>query len=238
MSAAVNFPLRTLVDQWLSRLLPARCLVCGCDGSGGADLCADCRAQLPWQSHACPLCALPLPSSHIACGQCQQNPPPLDASFAALTYANPLDRLLPRLKFHNNLASARLLSGLMTQAAAHWPRPQAIIPIPLHRSRLRQRGFDQALELARPLAHALKLPLRTDLLQRQRATCAQTRLSAAARRRNLRQAFAVNATDLPQHVALLDDVMTTGATLHSAAKALKQAGVQRVDAWVCARVEK
>ncbi|MCR6495193.1 hypothetical protein LJB71_02315 [Thermomonas sp. S9] len=104
-------------------------------------------------------------------------------------------------------------------------------------ARLRRRGYDQALELARPLARALGLPLRTDLLQRGRATAAQTRLDAAARRRNLQGAFAVRArAPLPAHVVLLDDVMTTGATLHAAAAALRAAGVARVEAWVCARV--
>ena len=114
--------------------------------------------------------------------------------------------------------------------------PQLIVPVPLHRARLRQRGYNQALELARPLAHALRLPLRHDLLHRIRSTHAQTELGAIARRRNVRDAFHVpSGAALPAHVALLDDVMTTGATLAECARVLRRAGVQRVDLWALAR---
>ena len=124
---------------------------------------------------------------------------------------------------------------------AHWTldpqdRPQALVPVPLHPARLRQRGYDQALELARRLARLGGLPVRADALRRVRATAAQTRLDAAARQRNLQAAFAVRAgVTLPAHVALVDDVMTTGATLHACARVLLAAGVRRVDAWCIAR---
>ncbi|QWP79277.1 ComF family protein [Lysobacter sp. K5869] len=111
-----------------------------------------------------------------------------------------------------------------------------LIPVPLHHTRLRQRGYDQALELARPLSRRLDLPLRANGLHRARDTPPQSRLDATQRRRNLRDAFAWNATaPPPMHAILIDDVMTTGATLHAAAQALRRAGAQRVDAWVCAR---
>jgi len=156
---------------------------------------------------------------------------------AAFVYARPLDRLLPRFKFHGDLAAGRLLSQLMGEACATWPRPDALVAVPLHRSRLRQRGYDQALELARPLARMLRLPLRHDLLHRRHPTAAQSDLGAVARRRNVRNAFVADtAHALPAHVVLVDDVMTTGATLHAAANALRRAGVARIDAWVCARV--
>ena len=156
---------------------------------------------------------------------------------AAFVYGFPLDRLVPRLKFHNDLAAGRLLSELMAEGFAALPKPLALVPVPLHATRLRQRGYDQALELAKPLAQALGIPLHADALLRQRATAAQSELDAEARQRNLRGAFALHAGHaLPQHVALVDDVMTTGATLQAAAKALLRAGVVRVDAWVCARV--
>jgi ComF family protein len=158
---------------------------------------------------------------------------------APFLYAAPLDRWLPRFKFHHDLAAGRLLSHLMLEACATAPRPDALIPVPLHRKRLRSRGYDQALELAKPLARALSLPLRTDLLRRQRATSAQSSLHASERRENLRGAFLMGPTamsrPLPRHVALIDDVMTTGATLHAAAQALAEAGVRRIDAWTCAR---
>lgn len=224
--------------RWLgTRLCPPRCLVCGESAAPGADLCRACADALPWNAAACERCALPLAAPAPACGACLQAPPPLDAVHAAFRYAAPLDRLLPRFKFHRDLAAGRLLSEAMAARFQALQRPDALLPVPLHRERLRRRGYDQALELARPLAHALQLPLRTDLLRRQRATRAQSELDAAARRRNLRGAFAVeDGLPVPAHVALVDDVMTTGATLHAAARALRKAGVARVEAWVCARV--
>jgi ComF family protein len=148
-----------------------------------------------------------------------------------------MDRLLPRLKFHRDFAAGRVLAQAMAERCTGLPRPDAIVPVPLHRARLRQRGYDQALELAKPLARALNLPLLGNVLHRHKTTTAQSRLDADARQRNLRDAFVVDGgTALPKHVVLIDDVMTTGATLHAAAHALRKAGVHQVDAWVCARV--
>ncbi len=164
-------------------------------------------------------------------------PPPLASTTAVFVYGFPLDRLVPRFKFHHDLAAGRMMAELMAGPLASAPRPDVVVPVPLHAHRLRRRGYDQALELARPLARSLGLPLRADLLERIRATAPQSELDADARHRNLTRAFAVTASaPLPAHVALVDDVMTTGATLHAAAKALRKAGVARVDAWVCARV--
>jgi len=252
MSVAVNQTalvevdgLRRRLGFWLrndaSRLLwPTCCLICGEAGGEAWDLCPACAAGLPWLRRACRCCALPLPEAEAegaVCGACLTEPPPLHAVHAACLYAPPLDRLLPRFKFHEDLAAGRLLAQLMADAFADLPRPEALVPIPLHPTRLRRRGYDQALELAKPLARALRVPLRDDLLQRVRATAAQSERDAAARRRNVRGAFAVvPGVVLPRHIALVDDVMTTGATLHAAARALRRAGVERVDAWVCARV--
>ena len=245
MRRPVNFGVRPRVDRCVGSLVdsvgallwPPRCLLCGAPGDGGRDLCAACAGALPWNGRACARCALPLPAPAPACGRCLAAPPPVHATCAAFLYGFPLDRLLPRLKFHQGLAAGRLLAQLAADACARAPRPDAIVPVPLHRDRLRQRGYDQALELARPVAQALGLPLREDLLRRRKATAPQSRLDAAARRRNLKGAFEVVArSPPPQHVALFDDVMTTGATVHAAARALRCAGVQRVDAWVCARV--
>lgn len=233
--------LRTRLRFWLcndaSRLLwPARCLVCGEAGEDARDLCRACAVALPWNPIACGRCALPLPAPGT-CGRCLRRPPLLADVHAVCRYGFPLDRLLLRFKFHHDLAAGRLLSQLMAEACAALPRPDALIPIPLHRARLRHRGYDQALELARPLARALSLPLLDAALLRVRATTPQSELDSVARRRNLHDAFAVRNKDvLPAHVVLVDDVMTTGATLHAAAKALLGAGVRRVGAWVCARV--
>lgn len=217
-------------------LLPARCLVCGERGAGGRDLCADCHLALPWNRPACPRCALPLARDAAACGACLRRPPPFGASRAAFRYGFPLDRLLPRFKFHADLAAGRLLGQLMAVALADAPRPLALVPVPLHPARLRQRGYDQALELARPLAQGFALPLCADRLRRRRATEAQTRLDARARRWNVQDAFELTGP-LPAHVVLVDDVMTTGATLFECARTLHQGGVARVDVWVVARAD-
>jgi ComF family protein len=248
MSTAVNRILAAQVDGWLARVgravCPPRCLVCREPGAAGQDLCAACTIALFWNRHACTRCALPLagekssPSEQAVpvCGACLRRPPPLHAVHAAFVYAFPVDRLLPRFKFHRDLAAGRLLVQRMAEAFAPLPRPDALLPVPLHRGRLRARGYDQALELARPLGRRLDLPVLEDALVRQRATVQQSRLDARQRQRNLRGAFALShANALPAHVALVDDVMTTGATLHAAAAALRRAGVLRVDAWVAAR---
>lgn len=240
MAGTVNQSLPGKVDGCLAAPVPwlfaLRCMVCGEPGSLGRDLCAACHAALPWQGPACLRCALPMPQSGT-CGHCLQSPPPLGEVHAVFDYAFPLDRLLPRLKFHRDFAAGRVLAQCMAERQVTLPRPDALIPIPLHRARLRERGYDQALELARPLARASGIPLLDQALRRRKGTRAQSRLDADARQRNLRDAFHVDAgIALPARAVLVDDVMTTGATLHAAAKVLHQAGVQRVDAWVCARV--
>lgn len=225
------------VGSRLSALLfPPRCLVCDEDGLPGRDLCLACGSGLPWQQAACRRCALPLPVTDAdgLCGACQRSRSPLQAVQAAFTYNAPIDGLLLRFKFHHDLSAGRLLSALMLDALGAAERPQAIVPVPLHLSRLRQRGYDQTWELAKPLARSLQLPLCRGL-HRRRSTQPQSELDAVERKRNLRGAF-IAVGQLPAHVVLLDDVMTTGATLHAAALTLHRAGVQRVDAWVCARV--
>ncbi|RXR06349.1 ComF family protein [Pseudoxanthomonas composti] len=230
-------------ERWLQRLglavLSPRCLLCGEPGHAGLDLCLACRQALPWNHLACPQCALPLDTptgTASPCGHCLQQPPPLHHAAAAFVYGFPLDRLVPRFKFHQDLAAGRLMAQLM---AEHFSGCAAgtLVPVPLHPRRLSRRGYDQADQLARDLAQHLALPRQPGLLRRVRDTAAQSELEAEARHRNLRQAFAVPpGQSLPDHVTLVDDVMTTGATLHAAARALTQAGVPRVDAWVCARV--
>jgi len=229
----------SLLQPWhvLSRwLLPLRCLLCGAPGADGVDLCAACVAELPRNRSCCARCALPLPVSAALCGECQRHAPPWDAAWAPFRYGWPLDRLESRFKFGRDLAAGRALATLWQRESMPLSKPALLLPVPLHRARLRQRGYNQALELARPMARGFGLPLRHDVLQRLKATDAQTELDAATRRRNVRGAFAVHAgVALPAHVAILDDVMTTGATLAECARVLKRAGVARVDVWALAR---
>lgn len=232
--------LRAGAGTLATALWPARCLVCGDPGEDGRDLCGRCDRQLPWSGPACVRCGLPLPAAlpgeAATCTLCEHEPPPIRHTHAAFTYAAPVDRLLPRLKFHGDLATGRLCARLMAERFAELPPPDALVPVPLHGKRLRERGYNQAREIAAPLAQQMGVPLRDRLLQRIRHTRPQSKLDADARQANLCDAFAVRDTGpLPAHVVLVDDVMTTGATLHAAAWALREAGVRRVDAWVVAR---
>jgi ComF family protein len=227
-----------LTGRLLRAVLPLRCLLCGGAGAAGRDLCAGCAQDCPINRTCCPRCALPLATPAPQCGDCLQHEPSFAAAWAPFRYAHPLDLLETRFKFHGDLAAGRVLADLLVErAAADKPmRPAVIVPVPLHASRLRSRGYNQALELARPLAQALGISLDHDLLVRTKATAAQTGLDAKARRCNLRGAFAAARTsELPSHIVLFDDVMTTGATLRECARTLRHAGVERVDVWALAR---
>jgi len=221
------------LQRWL---LPLRCVLCSAPGASGIDLCEACATELPRNRRCCARCALPLATSAALCGQCQRRPPPWDAAWAPFRYGWPLDRLESRYKFGRDLATGRALAALWQREPCPGALPALIVPVPLHRQRLRERGYNQSLELGRPLADALDIPLRHDLLRRLRATSAQTELDAPGRRRNVRGAFALREDiALPAHVVILDDVMTTGATLSECTRALRRAGVPRVDVWALAR---
>jgi len=178
---------------------------------------------------------MPLPLGGV-CGRCQRRPPRFDAALAALAYRAPVDWLVQRFKFDGRLACGVVMGELLADAvsASDRPLPDALIPVPLHAARLRERGFDQARELARVLGRRLTVPVAGNCLSRIRATAAQTGLDAAGRRRNLRGAFRVQGTP-PARVALVDDVLTTGSTMGECARALKRAGCGRVEVWVAAR---
>ena len=233
------------VDGWLRRLslhlLPPRCLLCGGPGMAGRELCAPCAADLPWNRSQCAQCALPLVASTEHCGECQQHPPAFDRLVAPLRYAYPRDGLITRFKFHHDLAAGVLLADLLGDALAKRladaaTRPDLLVPVPLHAQRLRERGYNQSLELARRLAPAIGLRIDAAALARARATAAQSELDAAARRRNVRDAFVADPARVrDRHIALIDDVATTAATAHECARALKLAGARDVSVYVIAR---
>jgi ComF family protein len=229
--------LMTTWQQLRHFVLPLRCLLCGAAGADGIDLCADCAAELPRNRRCCMRCALPLATPAQLCGECQRRTPPWDAAWTPFRYGWPLDRLESRYKFGADLAAGRVLSTLWRREPCPIELPQLLLTVPLHLGRLRERGYNQALELARPLARGLDVPLRHDMLQRVRRTEAQTELDALSRRRNVRGAFFASRAGiaLPAHVAILDDVMTTGATLAECARVLKRSGASRVDVWALAR---
>ncbi len=231
------------VHNWLRTvqglLLPPTCIRCGSSGHAPAfDLCAHCEAEFVTNDIACVACALPLPANTVgACAACRRRPRQFDAAFAPYLYEYPVDRLVQLFKYQGHLEIGRVLAELVARALAAEVavRPDALIPVPLARAKLRERGFNQALELARPIARALSLPVRTDLCTRVRLTQDQAGLGARERRRNVRGAFRTQVKAMPGHVALIDDVLTTGSTCEELARELKRAGALRVDVWVIAR---
>jgi ComF family protein len=217
-------------------LYAAPCLLCGAGtGRGAGGLCRGCRADLPWRGPACRRCGKELAVAGV-CGACLHDPPAQEELVCPFDYAAPLDHLVRRLKFGGDLACARLLGQLMAAHVARSAacRPELIIPMPLHRRRLAGRGFNQALELARPLARRLGVPIEASACIRHRATAEQSTLAAAARRVNVNGAFAVRLP-LPASVAIVDDVLTTGSTAAALMAELKRAGVSRIALWICAR---
>jgi ComF family protein len=216
--------------------LDRRCFVCG--ARAGTDLCTDCFRDLPWNDHACHRCALPLPDlPATVCGACTRKPPAFDAARAAFAYAWPVDRLIQRFKFNGDLATGRILAlALADYLDLHQlRRPDLLIPAPLHRGRLAERGFNQASEIARILARRLDTKVAFDGLARVRATPAQSGLDRAARRRNLRGAFGCRRPVGGLHIGVVDDVITTASTAEAIAHTLKRAGASRVSLYALAR---
>jgi ComF family protein len=218
----------------LRLLLPPHCLLCGA-ASGDAIACAACRRELPALGAACPRCALPSIGAAV-CGDCFVRPPPLDFAVAAFRYAFPVDRMIQALKYRGTLAMADGLADALAIAVrrAGIARVDALVALPLAAARQRARGFNQAGEIARPLAAALAVRLDGGLA-RVRATPPQASLAWRERAQNVRGAFAAEHPFSGARVAIVDDVMTTGATLHAAARALRAAGAREVGAFVVAR---
>jgi len=178
-----------------------------------------------------------LATAGAICGPCHQRPPPFASSHIPFRYAAPLDYLLQQLKFHQRLYLAALLGDLLAEGLAgrEGALPECLLPVPLSPGRLRERGYNQSQELARVVSRRLAIPLEGGLCERQRETAPQTALDGKARRRNLRGAFRVQGDSLPRHVAIIDDVVTTGTTVGELARTLRRAGVDRVEVWACAR---
>lgn len=243
MAAAVSQPIvrgyiynrLKIIQRWL---MPADCALCGarCD----QDLCVDCDRALPRLGPGCPQCAAPIAGigrdAPAPCGRCQRRPPAYDRVHALYAYALPVDRMILGLKYGRRIDWARVLGErLATRIAASNSTVDMIIPVPLHRRRLRERGYNQSLELARPVAARLGLPLGLRGVTRARATPPQTGLSATLRRRNVRNAFDVTRDLDGRRIAMVDDVMTSGATVDAFARRLKRAGAAYIEVWVVAR---
>ncbi|HWY24950.1 MAG TPA: ComF family protein [Nevskia sp.] len=230
-------PTETARSILLRLVLPEQCSLC--HQPSRFPVCAACRAELPWNRIACPLCARPQDAgTGYICGSCAQTPPPFDSGWSAFRYATPIDQAVQGLKYRAGFRSGRWLGQEMAQALARRsrPLPELLLPVPLHAGRLRRRGYNQALELARALGQTLSIEVAPQLARRLRATEDQIGKSAAERRRNIKGAFAVEAGRLDgRHIALVDDVMTTGSTLAELARVCRKAGAARIEVWTAAR---
>ncbi len=233
-----------MVNNWVNNLqnllFPGFCLVCGKKAAGGRDLCPRCAAGLAHNHNPCRSCALPLPETSqpgTCCGECQTHQRPYDKVTAPYLYAGEIRHLHQAFKFHRKLSAGRLLAELLcdTIGASDTARPELLIPVPLHPARVRQRGFNQAMEIARIASGRLGIPVDQFCIRRCKATAPQSGLTKRERIANIRGAFVLERPVQAAHVAIIDDVMTTGMTIEQVARVLRQHGVRRIDAWVVAR---
>jgi ComF family protein len=224
-----------MVSGFFAGILPQRCFLCGA-GSGAGLLCSACAAGLPiLPPGVCPICALPTGQGQI-CGPCQRHPRAFDRTVAGFLYDFPIGEMVQALKYGHRLQVAGFFAeALGAKLAGGMPLPDLILPMPLHPARLRQRGYNQAAEIARPLARRLGCRLEFRRLVRDVDTPPQVGLPWKARAANVRGAFRCVDDLEGRRVAVVDDVMTTGATLHEVARCLKGRGAAWVENWVVAR---
>ncbi|MVV51098.1 ComF family protein [Pseudomonas sp. PB120] len=231
------------VYKWLN--IDQCCLLCSEPSERSMPICTACETELPWLGDHCQTCALPLPASGLTCGQCLDQPRAFERVIAPWTYSFPVDSLITRFKHSAKWPLGRLLAELLAQFLDHrfdegLERPHLLIPVPLATKRRRQRGFNQAAMLAGWLGVSLDIPCDESLLLRVQDTSAQQDLNAEARRKNLHNAFALapGASVKGLHLALIDDVLTTGATAQALARLLMDAGAAQVDVYCLARTPK
>jgi ComF family protein len=230
-----------MVYNWINIiqdcLFPPTCILCGNEGFSSRDICYSCYCRLPRNDHSCYRCAEILEGADTGlCGRCLSRSPAFDSTHAPFIYQGAVSHLITSLKFNARYRNARLLGMLLAEnLKQNADKPDRIIPVPLHKASYRRRGYNQAIEIARTVAKELQIPLDLFSCVRRRDTPHQTGLAAKQRRKNIKNAFAVVKPIDAAHIAIIDDVMTTGSTAHELAALLKKAGVLRVEVWVCAR---
>lgn len=225
--------LRRCIDRGIGLLLEQDCLLCAAT-SADCVLCGACAADLPRLTEpCCPRCALPTPLGET-CGRCLSRPPHFDGTLAAYRYDFPLDKLVQSFKYGHRLALGTYFGQQLAELSAN-TIADVIVPMPLHHERLRERGFNQALELARPVSAALNLPIDMKSCARTRNTPAQADLAWRDRVKNIRGAFHCSSDYTGKRVILVDDVMTSGASLDECARTLKLHGAAEITLLVVAR---
>lgn len=224
------------------QLFSSSCIVCGGPDPASHSLCGGCQKELPWVKQACRCCGQHLEAerSGLLCGRCLQAPPAYDRTIALFEHEEPIRTLMHALKFNHRLLVAQLLGNLLVERVLSLEDalPDLIIPVPLHYQRLKERGFNQSIEIARPIVKRLGIPMLREGVVRSKATEEQSHLGAKQRRQNVRGAFQLQSRLAEKKVVIVDDVMTTGSTVNELARVLKQAGVTEVQVWVCARASK
>jgi ComF family protein len=230
-------PLFSLLDSCINYVqsrVAQPCFLCGAR-SRGQILCPDCAADLPRLAVArCPVCATPTLAGAV-CGRCLKQPPAFGRTVAVYRYDFPVSVLVQQLKYGGELALAPWLADRLAEQVGTTGLPDLLIPMPLHGRRLRERGFNQAALIAGGLAKRLDLPSGLDVCRRVKDTRPQVELPIKSRRGNMRNAFACDADLSGKRVALVDDVMTSGASLDELARVVKKAGAIEVEAWVLTR---
>jgi len=221
----------------LKKIMPYTCILCHDKSDQQMDLCSHCQRDLPYWQHGCRKCGVVLNNDEKICGACLHKLPPFGSTFAMCKYKLPFTKLILELKFQQQLVNARILGELMAQKLKQRNRklPQCVIPVPLSKKRLRERGFNQAVELAKPICKILQLPLIVDSCKRVRHTKAQAMIPARRRYKNIKNAFVVDKNFNAKHVAIVDDVVTTGYTVKEFSKVLRKAGVETIEVWCCAK---
>jgi len=222
------------ISQLAHWLLPQSCFLCG--DISHQTLCQACLSNLPYQLMSCYRCAGALSSIGGPCDHCLKHPVVFDNAKTVFAYQYPIDKLIQAAKYHQNLAVLKLLGQLMAQSISIKTKPDVLIPVPLHPKSLNERGYNQALELAKIIAHYHQIPLDYNACQCVKKKRKQSTLSDEERRRNVKGIFQVKQIKSHwQHIVLVDDVMTTGATLNELAKVFLQAKIKQVEVWCCAR---
>lgn len=219
--------------------MPRRCAFCGVVSEGDeGNICVDCWEDLPWIENSCPRCACILPATAgtaVDCAACQDRPPPFTAAIAPLEYAFPVDGAIKAFKFHRRLFYVPAFTEVLVTAAGRLPADvDALLPVPLHRWRQLKRGFNQAFELARPIGFLCGIPLLRNVY-RTVATPYQSGLDAGQRRKNLDGVFRLQGKITATHVAIVDDVITSGETCRQLARLLLASGASKVSVMALAR---
>ena len=240
MNMDVSCPGNKLFAHLLRVVYPPRCVFCGDSGFADMDICETCYRQLPWIESSCAQCAIPLADgsgNQLKCGSCLQKPPHFDHSQSLFSYEKNAVHLIRQLKYKEKLAYSRLLGRMLADRVGQdgAALPHCLLPVPLNKKRLRQRGFNQSVEFSREVVKQSGLSLDVSSVARIRDTQSQSGLDKKQRRKNIRGAFQVIRPVCAEHVVIVDDVVTTTSTVNELARVLKKAGVRRVDVWSIAR---